>query len=235
MGYWARLEEASGLGGYYPWVLLGCVVSRTGRGDRARRPPPGALRGRYAGAVVRRVRLCALLSERGLDDTIGRRWLHFAGQLFIAVGIVNTAVGFLLRVVLAPFHVRPPTILRDTALGIAYIVLTSRCWATTAWTSAASSLPAPSSRPSSVSACRTRSATSWAASRCKWSRASASATGCASATSKASSAKSAGGRPPSRRATGTRHHPQQCAAQGAGDDPRPARRQALTSPNVGAV
>ena len=65
-----------------------------------------------------------MIHHRALDSSAaGYRYVHFASQLLFSIAIVNLAGILLFRVILAPIHFEPAPILRDTLLGLSYVVV----------------------------------------------------------------------------------------------------------------
>ena len=65
-----------------------------------------------------------ILYHGALDaSAAGYRYIHFASQLLFSIAIVNLVGVLIFRVLLTPLRVTPAPILRDTLLGISYIVV----------------------------------------------------------------------------------------------------------------
>ena len=124
MGYWQDVQSAAGMGGYFHWVVLGCMASAFilgGVAPRARQRVRAAFvlfAFYFIGMLV-----CGLLRYRGvMDETAtGYRWVHYTSQLSLGFGVINLAGVLLFRVVLATTRVQPAPILRDTLLGLGYV------------------------------------------------------------------------------------------------------------------
>lgn len=126
MSYWQQVETAAGMVAGYHWVLLGCVVLAF---VLARLAPVARLRMRATLILIAASFLgmlgCGLLlhSETLAQDAAEYRYLHFSSQLLFALAVVNLAGVLLFRVLLPPIRLAPAPILRDTLLGVAYVVV----------------------------------------------------------------------------------------------------------------
>lgn len=124
-GYWEQVENAAGMGGHYHWVVGANIAAAF---ILAAIVPTARLRVRAAvflmGVSFLGMLLCGLLLNRHwLDDaTAGFRAIHFCSQLLFSIAVINLASVFLFRVLLPPIRLQLPPILRDTILGLAFIV-----------------------------------------------------------------------------------------------------------------
>ncbi len=129
MGYFEHLQDAAGMGNHYPWILLGTIVAALGLRGLV---PAAAGRLRWTAMLavlsLPGLMLCALLLQHdktALDiaDDAAYRWIHFFSQLFLSIAIINITGVLVFRVLLVAMRMQPPPILRDTILGIAYLVV----------------------------------------------------------------------------------------------------------------
>jgi small-conductance mechanosensitive channel/CRP-like cAMP-binding protein len=120
------MQSAAGMSGRYHWVLLGLIVSTFLLGAIAptARPRLRATLVFLTGSFVAML-VCAWMLHTGTTDesTSTYRYLHFVSQLLLAIGGINLASVLLFRVLLAPAGMQPPPILRDTLLGISYVIV----------------------------------------------------------------------------------------------------------------
>ena len=126
MSYWQQVQSTAGMGGHYHWVLLGSVITAFLLGAIV---PPARLRLRASLLLIVAsfvaMLLCGLVLHRGTLDstTAGVRYLHFGSQLLFSIAVINLAGIFLFRVLLSSIRMEPAPILRDTLLGVAYIIV----------------------------------------------------------------------------------------------------------------
>lgn len=126
VSFWETVEVAAGMGKRYHWVLLGLIVVALLLG--ALRPDARA-RLRVAvlliiASFVAMLACGAILHGGALDwQAAGVRYVHFASQIMLAIGVINLGSVLLFRVLLGQLKLEPAPILRDTLLGITYIVV----------------------------------------------------------------------------------------------------------------
>ena len=114
------------MGGHYHWVMVGGIVLACLLGAVA----PQA-RARLRATVVLTLLsmivmlVCAWLAYRHVQDTsaAGYRYLHFAAQLLYSIGTINLIGVLLFRILLASIKFTPAPILRDTLLGLSYVIV----------------------------------------------------------------------------------------------------------------
>jgi len=126
MTYWQNVQSAAGMAGHYHWVMLAVIAATFMLGTvapLARKRLRATVLLFIASFVIMLV--CGLLLYRGIldDASAGFRYAHFASQLLLAIGIINLAGVLLFRVLLAPVGLQPAPILRDTLLGVAYVIV----------------------------------------------------------------------------------------------------------------
>src|SRR5690242_4266358 len=113
------------MGGHYHWVLLGLAVSTL----LLAVIQPGArqrLRATLLLIVVSALAMlvCAFLLTQGILDeqTTGYRLIHYGSQICFAIACINISGILVFRVLLPLVRLQPAPILRDTILGLAYLV-----------------------------------------------------------------------------------------------------------------
>src|SRR4051812_26829866 len=101
MSYWQQVQYAAGMSGRYHWVVLGLILSTFFLGAVA----PLARRRLRATvliflASVLSMLVCGwLLYACVLDESAaGYRYIHFASQLLLAIGVINLVSVLLFRV-----------------------------------------------------------------------------------------------------------------------------------------
>ena len=126
MNFWQHVETAAGMGGHYHWILLGGIVMALLLAPIA---PEARLRLRAAvlliGLSFAAMLVCGLLAYRGAlgPTAAGFRYIHFGSQLLFCIAVINLLGVFVFRVLLAPIHLEPAPILRDTLLGLSYVIV----------------------------------------------------------------------------------------------------------------
>jgi len=126
MTFWQRIQSSAGMSGQYHWVLVGLLLSTFLLGAVV---PTARKRLRatvllFIGSLLALHISAWMLHQGVLDETAaGYRYLHFGSQLLLAIGVINLASVLLFRVLLAPTGMQPPPILRDTLLGLSYVVV----------------------------------------------------------------------------------------------------------------
>ena len=113
------------MGGKYHWVLLGLLAATLLLG--ALRPDARErLRATLLLVVISALAMfvAAALPYRGMldDQSLGYRLIHYGSQLFLAIACTNLVGVLVFRVLLPPVRLQPAPILRDTILGIAYLL-----------------------------------------------------------------------------------------------------------------
>jgi small-conductance mechanosensitive channel/CRP-like cAMP-binding protein len=126
MNFWQHVETSAGMGRHYPWVLLGCIVIAMllvliAPHARQRLRAAVLLIGLSFAAML----VCGLLTHSGTlgPTTAGFRYIHFGSQLLFSLAVINILGVLVFRLVLAPVRLEPAPILRDTLLGLSYIVV----------------------------------------------------------------------------------------------------------------
>jgi len=123
--YWDKVQYAAGMGGHYHWVLLACFVTAFALGAIAPAARP-LLRVTifliFVSFLAMLVSGLLLHRHQPDDGAASFRYIHFGSQLLFAMAVVNLAGVRLFRVLLPPIRLQPPPILRDTILGLAFIV-----------------------------------------------------------------------------------------------------------------
>jgi small-conductance mechanosensitive channel/CRP-like cAMP-binding protein len=113
------------MGGQYHWVLV-CLIAvafglttLTAQSRLRLRAVVFLICVSFLGTLA-----CALMVYRGMEtNAAGVRYIHFAAQLLFSIAVINLASIVLFQVVLAGVHLQPAPILRDTILGLSYIIV----------------------------------------------------------------------------------------------------------------
>src|SRR4051812_45575636 len=126
MGYWHSVQTAAGMGGQYHWVLLGVVMTTFVLGAVVPISRPRlrvALFLFFLSAVG--MFACGWVVYRGLldENAAGYRWIHYGSQLCLAIGLVTLAGVFFFRLLLPMVRLDLAPILRDTLLGLGYVLV----------------------------------------------------------------------------------------------------------------
>lgn len=125
MSYYDLVQQAAGMSGYYHWVLAGSLIVS---GVLWLMLPSAARRLRITIAVITvsfiAMLACAWMLRHDVDpNDASYRWLHFAAQWLLGIALINLTGILIFRVLLVIIRLNAPPILRDTILGIAYIVV----------------------------------------------------------------------------------------------------------------
>lgn len=125
MNFWHSVQEASGMGSAFYWVALGFVVVAVAlyaAVAESRRRVRGAFMLfalSFAGLLV-----AGLLLTAGVSAESGAyRWLRWASRFGAWLAIINLSGVLVLDVALSAVRFRPPRIMRDLLVALAYIVI----------------------------------------------------------------------------------------------------------------
>jgi small-conductance mechanosensitive channel/CRP-like cAMP-binding protein len=125
MNFWHNLQMAAGMSGAFHWVVLGFVgavflLLSLVPAERAR------LRGAtflFALSFAGLLAASAIVSFGGNPESFGYRCLRWAALFVESAAIINLAGVLVFAVALNAIRVRPPLIMRDLILALAYIVV----------------------------------------------------------------------------------------------------------------
>lgn len=125
MSFWDNLQFAAGMDGALHWVALGFIAAalsllRVARGERARVRASLAL---FGVSLLGLLAAAALLWFGATPDHLAYRLVRWVALVLNGVAIVNLASVALFEILLAPLRLRPPHILRDLLLAVAYIAV----------------------------------------------------------------------------------------------------------------
>src|SRR6185369_13068913 len=125
MSFWQQILSASGEGIVFPWlVLLFIVIAFVLLFSKPEeRTRIGTALLLFVLAIVVFLVAAALLSFGVPQTSSVFRWTRWAARIFQWFAIVNIAAVLIFELVLAPLHLRPPRIMRDLLLALAYIVV----------------------------------------------------------------------------------------------------------------
>ncbi len=123
--FWNNLHTVTGVGPSLPWVALGFVavsVLLLAGVPAQRRRVGGSLI--LFGVAVGCLLVAAALLTAGATpaDAAAFRWSRFIGLLLLAAAVINVAGILLFDVLLPAVRLRPPGIVRDLVIAIAYLV-----------------------------------------------------------------------------------------------------------------
>jgi small-conductance mechanosensitive channel len=124
MNFWHNVQIASRMEGVFPWVVvifiggaLGLLALKPNERVRIRN-----------GLFLFALSFCGLLgvgalASHGIDwNYPAYRWLDWAASVCLWLAIVNVASVLVFEVVLDPLRLKPPRIMRDLLLAVAYVV-----------------------------------------------------------------------------------------------------------------
>src|SRR5258708_34435154 len=124
MSFWQQVQTASGLGGALVWIVLlfiaGAFTLSAIRPFARQRIRNGLFLFllSFAGLLI-----VGVLKQKGVGPTNSSyRWLHWAARLCQVLAFVNLASILIFEVILEPLRLRPPRLLRDLLLALAYVV-----------------------------------------------------------------------------------------------------------------
>jgi small-conductance mechanosensitive channel/CRP-like cAMP-binding protein len=125
MTFWQQILTATGEGMAFPWLVLTFVVTafflRWFKPEERMRMRTALLL--FALSIGVFLIAAALLSFGLPDKSPTFKWTRWAARIFQWLALVNVAAVLIFELVLAPLRVRPPRIMRDLLLALAYIVV----------------------------------------------------------------------------------------------------------------
>lgn len=124
MGFWEGLQVASGMGHAFPWVVLGVVALAT---LLASGVPLARVRIRtalliFAVALVGLFVAAVLLAAGFPQTSLTYRWIRWTSLYIQAVALIVLAGVVVFEVLLTGLRLRPPRIVRDLLLALAYLI-----------------------------------------------------------------------------------------------------------------
>lgn len=121
--FWQNLHTVTGMGPPLPWLALGFLAATAlllaWRPAQRRRVGVSLVLFLVAGALL--VIAAALMTAGATPEDAGPRWTRFVGLLLLTVATINVAAVLLFDVILTPIRLRPPAIVRDLIIAVAYI------------------------------------------------------------------------------------------------------------------
>src|SRR6266700_3102229 len=124
--FWTSLQTATGMGRAAPWIalvfILACVGLLAWDRPQRRRVAASLLLFLVAGAFL--LTAAALLVDGLSSDSPSYHWVRFIGLLLLTVAVINVAAVLLFDVILTAIRLRPPDIVRDLLIAVAYIAAT---------------------------------------------------------------------------------------------------------------
>jgi small-conductance mechanosensitive channel/CRP-like cAMP-binding protein len=123
-GFWTNLHTAAGMGTTLPWAVLAFAVASAALlvWVPAQRRRVGTSLILFLIAAACLLTAAALLTDDFAPDGTGYRWTRFIGLLFLTVAVINVAGLLLFDVLLTAIRLRPPAIVSDLLVAIAYLV-----------------------------------------------------------------------------------------------------------------
>jgi len=124
MSFWQQAQTTGGMPGFLPWAVLVFVVSAVALytfrpAERARIRSAILL---FVFSVIAMALAVMVVSFGAAPAGLAHKWLTWAWRLFLAIAFVNVASVFIFEVLLNALHLKPPRILRDLLVALAYIV-----------------------------------------------------------------------------------------------------------------
>ena len=123
VSFWSNLQTAAGMGLTAPWLVLAFIVVSAALlawvPAQRRRVGRSLLLFLVAGACL--LISAALLSDGFSSDVSSYRWTRFIGLLLLSVAIINVAGVLIFDVILTTIRLRPPAIVSDLLVAVAYI------------------------------------------------------------------------------------------------------------------
>lgn len=129
MGYWSKVEFASGMGGALHWFVLcfvavAFILSGFVPAERPRLRTAVLLFAlSFAGLLVAGALLPDPIPLDPKDRGNAYRWVWFATRFIESVAIINVASVLLFDVMLSAAHLRLPRIMRDLLIAFTYIII----------------------------------------------------------------------------------------------------------------
>jgi len=125
MNLWQQVQAAAQMGRSLPWVILIFLVASVilfvlKPLERPRIRTAFLL---FVLALVGLLVETILLSFGYGQSDVAYKWVRWSWRLFLAFSFVNVAGAFVFEIFLAALRLRPPRILRDLLLAVAYIVV----------------------------------------------------------------------------------------------------------------
>ena len=125
MSFWQQLQTTGGVPGFLPWTVLVFVVSALALytfrlAERARIRSAILL---FIFSVIAIALAAMVVSFGGAPAGYAHKWLTWAWRLSLAIAFVNVASVFIFEVLLSTLHLKPPRILRDLLVALAYVVV----------------------------------------------------------------------------------------------------------------
>lgn len=126
MTFWQEILSATGMGTIFPWVVLIFVVVafilRFTKPDERIRIRTALLL--FALSIIGTLIAAALLGYGVPQTALAFKWTRWAARIFQWLAIINVAAVLVFELLLDPLRLKPPRIMRDLLLALAYIVVT---------------------------------------------------------------------------------------------------------------
>ncbi len=124
-GFFPNLQTSLGIGTAMPWlaaIFIGASGALLAWVPRQRRRVGTAILLFLAAAACLLVAAALLTNGFGIDDA-GYRWTRFIGQLLLSAALINVSGVLLFNVLLAAIRLRPPAIVSDLLIALAYLIV----------------------------------------------------------------------------------------------------------------
>jgi small-conductance mechanosensitive channel/CRP-like cAMP-binding protein len=125
MNFWQQLQTATGLNRALPWVVLGFVISALilfllKPAERVRIRTAALL---FALSLLGILAVATLLSYGVSPASSIAKWIRWASSFLQWIALVSVASVFVFEVFLDALRLKPPRIMRDLLLALAYVVV----------------------------------------------------------------------------------------------------------------
>jgi small-conductance mechanosensitive channel/CRP-like cAMP-binding protein len=125
MNFWQQIQNAAEMGRILPWVLLAFILASAilfvvKPSERMRLRTSLLL---FALSLVGLLVAATLLSYGIASTSSAHKWVRWSWRLFLSFAVINVASVFVFEVFLETLRLKPPRIMRDLLLALAYIVV----------------------------------------------------------------------------------------------------------------
>lgn len=125
MNFWQQIQNAAEMGRTLPWVILifilaSAILFVVKPSERIRLRTSLLL---FALSLVGLLVAATLLSYGIAPTSSAHKWVRWSWRLFLSIAVVNVAAVFVFEVFLETLRLKPPRIMRDVLLALAYIVV----------------------------------------------------------------------------------------------------------------
>jgi small-conductance mechanosensitive channel/CRP-like cAMP-binding protein len=125
MTFWQQILSATGEGPAFPWLVIGFIVIASvllfAKPEERMRIRTALLL--FALSLIVFLLAAALLSFGVPEKSLTFKWTRWAARIFQWLAIVNVAAVLLFELLLGPLRLKPPRIMRDLLLALAYVIV----------------------------------------------------------------------------------------------------------------